>query len=106
MFVQKPEEDDKELQMDKKLCKLSQKMIIVIVVCSVVVLVGLWLMFYFVFGENDEDEKDDNTPYNPIPSDEDLDFTEEAHHLLSREVATQTMVLARNNDCLPLRRTD
>ena len=43
---------------------------------------------------------------SPIPSDEDLDFTEEAHRLLSREVATQTMVLATNNDGLPLRKTD
>ena len=43
---------------------------------------------------------------SPIPSDEDLDFTEEAHRLLSREVATQTMVLATNNDGLLLRRTD
>ena len=43
---------------------------------------------------------------SPIPSDEDLDFTEEAHRLLSREVATQTMVLATNNDDLPLRKTD
>ena len=38
--------------------------------------------------------------------DEDLDFTEEAHRQFSREVATQTMVLATNFDVLPLRSTD
>ena len=41
-----------------------------------------------------------------IPENEDLDFTEESHRLLSREIATQTMVLATNNNILPLLPTD
>ena len=38
--------------------------------------------------------------------DEDIDFTEEEHRQLSREFATQSMVLATNNDVLPLQKTD
>ena len=41
-----------------------------------------------------------------IPENEDLDFTEEEHRQLCREVATQTMVLATNNAELPLKSTD
>ena len=41
-----------------------------------------------------------------IPKNEDLYFTEESHRLLEREIATQTMVLAKNNDILPIRPTD
>ena len=44
--------------------------------------------------------------YALIPENEDLDFTEEAHRQLEREVATQTMVLATNNGALPLQKTD
>ena len=44
--------------------------------------------------------------YSLIPENEDLDFTEEAHRQLSREVATQTIVLATNNGALPLQKTD
>ena len=53
-----------------------------------------------------DNSSDDWIPYNPIPDQEDLDFTEEAHRLLSREVAIQTMVLATNNGELPLEETD
>ena len=45
-------------------------------------------------------------PFNPVPSKKDLNFIEKAHRLFSREVATRTMVLATNNDVLPLMQTD
>ena len=44
--------------------------------------------------------------YAQIPENEDLDFTEEGHRQLEREVATQTMVLATNNGGLPLKNKD
>ena len=53
-----------------------------------------------------EDEGEDEPPYDPIPKYEDLNFTEQAHRLLSRDIAAQSMVLATNNDILPLTSTD
>ena len=47
-----------------------------------------------------------NNSYALIPENEDLEFTEEEHKLLAREIATQTMVLATNNGALPLQATD
>ena len=56
---------------------------------------------------NDDKEKEnDDIPFNPIPQNEDLNFTEAEHRLLSRQIASQTMVLATNNDILPLNPTD
>ena len=52
------------------------------------------------------DEKTNTESDYPIPKNEDLNFTEENHRLLSREAATQTMVLATNNGGLPLQSTD
>ena len=46
-----------------------------------------------------------NQNYNPIPENEDLDFSEEEHRQFSREVASQTMVLATNNG-LPIKSSD
>ena len=97
MFVQNAEDGDNQITAETKPSKISQKMIIIIVAICAVVLISLGLILYFILREEDEEEK---TPYNPIPSNEDLNFTEEAHRLFSREVATQTMVLATNNDCL------
>ena len=103
MFVQNAEDGDNQITAETKPSKISPKMIIIIAVICVVVLISLGLILYFILREEDEEEK---TPYNPIPSNEDLNFTEEEHRLFSREVATQTMVLATNNDVLPLRQTD
>ena len=103
MFVQNEEDGDNQITAETKQSKISLKMIIIIVVICAVVLISLGLILYFILREDDEEEK---TSYNPIPSNEDLNFTEEAHRLFSREVATQTMVLATNNDVLPLRQTD
>ena len=44
--------------------------------------------------------------FNHLKEDEDLDFTEEEHRQLSRKFATQSMVLATNNEVLPLQQTD
>ena len=89
------------------------KIIIIISIICVVVLGGIGLSLYFILeadnssDEEKNDEKEDTfVPYNPIPEKEDLDFTEEAHRSFSREVATQTMVLATNNGGLPLEKTD
>ena len=98
MFIETVEEGDKNLKN-----KMSTKKMIIIISIVLICLVGLGLMFYFIIKSENDDEK---APFNPIPSVEDLDFTEEAHRLFSREVATQTMVLATNNDVLPLRQTD
>ena len=53
----------------------------------------------------DKDDKKES-PYYPLPLNEDLEFTEEAHRILSREVAAQSMVLATNNGGLPLNKND
>jgi len=104
MFLQNAEDGDNQIAVEQKQSKISQKTIIIIVAICLVVLLALGLILYFTLRE--EDEEEEKTPFNPIPSNEDLDFTEEAHRLFSREVATQTMVLATNNDPLPLRQTD
>ena len=52
------------------------------------------------------DDKKKNEDYYPIPSHEDLFFTEEEHKLFSRKVATETMVLAKNSDGLPIKSND
>ena len=84
------------------------KKIIIFSIIGVLVLAGIGVALYFIIKEVNSDEEEENpfVPYNPIPEKEDLDFTEEAHLLFSREVATQTMVLATNNGELPLRETD
>ena len=100
MFVQGAEEGDKE----SKANKMTTKKIIIISIIVLICLIGIGLLIYFILKEEEEEKKDE--PFIPIPQNEDLDFTEEAHRLFSREVATQTMVLATNNDVLPLKSTD
>ena len=104
------EPGDNEIKVEEPTPKKNPnliKIIIILCICTVVV-VGLGLTFYFIFKDDDSSsEKDEEfVPYNPIPEHEDLNFTEEAHRLFSREVATQTMVLATNNGALPLQSTD
>ena len=104
MFIQDVEGLDKKSK-QSKVTKNKKIIINIIIIISLICLIALGLIFYFIFKKYSK-EKEENILYNPIPSDEDLDFTEEAHRLFSREVATQTMVLASNNDVLPLRQTD
>ena len=56
--------------------------------------------------KKDEGNKNKETEhYYPFPQNEELSFTEEGHRLFSREVASQTIVLATNNG-LPIKDTD
>ena len=87
----------------KSMCSKKTK-IIIIAVSIFILLCGIAIAIYFALRSDNSNEE---TDFDPIPKNEDLDFTEEAHRLLSREVATQTMVLASNKDnTLPLRQTD
>ena len=70
-------------------------MIVIITIIVIILLVS----YTPVDDGGDED-------YNPIPDYEDLNFTEAEHKLLSRQIATETMVLATNNGGLPLQKTD
>ena len=77
----------------------------IIIICSIIIaIIGIVIIILICTLKNNKDN--DELPYDPIPEYEDLDFTEEAHRLLSREIATQSMVLATNNDILPLTSTD
>ena len=77
----------------------------IIIICSIIIaIIGIVIIVLICTLKNNKDN--DELPYDPIPEYEDLDFTEEAHRLLSREIATQSMVLATNNDILPLISTD
>ena len=82
---------------------------IAMVILFLIIIAILIILFYIAKDENNKDKKDDETNVEsnyPIPKNEDLNFTEEDHRLFSREVATQTMVLATNNGGLPLQPTD
>ena len=119
VLIHDSDDTDKELSKTlgegKKAPMDKTKIIIIIALICVIVLGGIGLTLFFILKEDnspDEENKEDPydpepfVPYNPIPEYEDLDFTEEAHRLLSREVATQTMVLATNYGELPLVETD
>ena len=91
----------------------SQKRITMILVISLAIIcfIAIFILF-FIKTENKNNSSSNSQKklgnfHNPIPDSEDLDFTEEEHRLLSRQIATQTMVLATNkNNILPLRKTD
>ena len=56
--------------------------------------------------KKDEDNKNEKIEHHyPFPENEELSFSEENHRLFSREVASQTIVLATNNG-LPIKDTD
>ena len=77
----------------------------IIIICSIIIaIIGVVIVVLICTLKNNKGN--DELPYDPIPEYEDLDFTEEAHRLLSREIATQSMVLATNNNILPLTSTD
>ena len=116
VLIHDSDDTDKELSKkynlgeEKKTPMDKTKIIIIIALICVIVLGGICLTLYLILKEDnssDEEKKEEPfAPYNPIPENEDLYFTEEAHRLLSREIATQTMVLATNNGELPLVETD
>ena len=81
--------------------KNRNKIFIILIIILLLVLV-IFLIVFLVTKDNDDNE----SYYNPVPSKEDLNFTEEEHRILSREVATQSMVLATNNGGLPLKKND
>ena len=92
MFIQDVEGLDKKSKQSKV---TKNKKIIINIIISLICLIALGLIFYFIFKKYSKEEEEENILYNPIPPEEDLDFTEEAHRSFSREVATQTMVLAQ-----------
>ena len=55
--------------------------------------------------KDEENKKEEIEHHYPFPENEELSFTEEGHRLFSREVASQTIVLATNNG-LPIEDTD
>ena len=78
---------------------------IAMVILFLIIITILIILFYITKDENNKDKKDYETNEEsnyPIPKNEDLNSTEEDHRLFSREVATQTMVLATNNGGLLL----
>ena len=95
-------DEDPEIPEDSNKNKKTLKKIIIICAIIVIIVAIIIIVLFSIIKDN----KDDDAPYNPIPQKEDLNFTEEAHRLLSREIATQSMVLATNNDILPLLSTD
>ena len=79
---------------------------IAMIILFLIIITILIILFFITKDENNKDKIDNETNISPIPKNEDLNFTEENHRLFSREVATQTMVLATNNGGLPLQPTD
>ena len=87
-----------------ELKKLKNKKNLLIIVLSIGILsLIIALILMLTLGKNDNNKI--HTIFNPIPEHEYLNFTEEEHRHFSREVATQTMVLATNNG-LPIETTD
>ena len=110
--------------------KKKLKVIIVVFCLGILGLIVTLLIMYSIKGDynrldvdtNDNDNKKDKEKENgdkkdegikyeeiehhyPFPENEELSFTEEGHRLFSREVASQTIVLATNNG-LPIKDTD
>ena len=103
------------VESEQKTKSSNRAKMIILAIVIFVLLCGVAVALYFLLrGDNskggDESDSDSDSDHgedeDPIPEHEDLDFTEEEHRQLSREVATQTMVLATNKDTLPLRQTD
>ena len=81
----------------------NKKILLIITFCCGISILTVAFILMLTLGKKDESENFGN--YNPIPKNEDLQFSEEEHRHFSREVATQTMVLATNNG-LPIESTD
>ena len=108
--------------------KKKLKVIIVVFCLGILGLIVALLIMYSIKGDynkldvdthdnNNKEEKENGNKKNednknekiehhyPFPENEELSFTEENHRLFSREVASQTIVLATNNG-LPIKDTD
>ena len=89
----------------------NNKMILLIIIFFIgITFLIIAIILMLIFGnnnnnQNNQNKDNNNEEYNPIPKNEDLEFNEEEHRKFSREVATQTMVLATNNG-LPIENTD
>ena len=110
--IEEPPEVDISNKAEYK--NITKKIIVISVIIALIAAVIIIVLITTSSEDSDEKEEEnkdnkdnkDAAPYNPIPEKEDLDFTEEAHRLLEREIAAQTMVLATNNEILPLNPTD
>jgi beta-glucosidase-like glycosyl hydrolase len=80
----------------------NKKIIFTLIIILFIIIIITILLIVFLMKDEETNAESDY----PIPKNEDLNFTEENHRLLSREAATQTMVLATNNGGLPLQSTD
>ena len=86
----------------------NNKMILLIIVFIIGIsflITALILMLTVGRVNENTDQNIIEEEFNPIPLNEDLNFTEEEHRQFSCEVATQSMVLATNNG-LPIQNTD
>ena len=84
--------------------KIKKKNIIFIVLIIILLIILGILLIVILTSDKDDNKK---SHYNPVPKNEDLEFTEEEHRTFARKAASQTMVLATNNGGgLPLKRTD
>ena len=103
------EEDSYKIISDHKLQslnKIKRKKILLIIVFTIgIFTLILAFILMLTLGKKNDNENRNNNFFNPLPEYEDLYFTEDEHRLFSREVATQTMVLATNNG-LPIESTD
>ena len=89
--------------------KLKNNKIILLIIVFIIgisfLITALILMLTVGRVNENTDQNIIEEEFNPIPLNEDLNFTEEEHRQFSREVATQSMVLATNNG-LPIQNTD
>ena len=66
--------------------KIPKKNIIYIVMIILfLAILGTLLALFIISNKNDKKE----SQYNPVPKNEDLEFTEEEHRILARKVAAQ-----------------
>ena len=78
--------------------KNNKIIFLIIVLCiGITVLIIAFILMITIDIKNNINDDDENELYFPIPKNEDLNFTEEEHRQFSRNVATQTIVLATNN---------
>ena len=77
-----------ELQEASSNLKKYKKKIKLIIIISLIIIFSLALILILFFTlKSEKEDKQDEIPYSPIPQNEDLKFTEEAHRQLSREIA-------------------
>jgi len=85
--------------------KNNKIIFLIIALCIGITVLIIAFIFMLTIDINNNINDDDKGLYFPIPQNEDLNFTEEEHRQFSREVATQSIVLAINNG-LPIESKD